>query len=547
MADPNNPSPHTVRLALAIPILQADLEDEEVEGSSPAPAGSEPPTDPYMALAAREKAWAMVAIWPDQDSVRIEFPYAETDALYELIETLYLIGGWAAVDKVCESTSITLVGAVSQILGVPRGENFAITWLLSDGLLRIPPEHLDLAKKAFLVLLARAADRSWPSVMTGLQAIVPFSGIFSYGPSHTGPYPSDVPNPEVIARLYANVVVNLEFVRRQLTTRIRNTLHRTEQNAKRLLSQSLLNSRADIIRETIRYFDFEQGSIDHVFKSTKRKWVKLSSEPGNMTRPAEQPAALQLALKKLVPFAQRINKLKGSARGAGTSTQKMVSEALQNARSIFAREMGRLAQEFPILSQIEENHIKDASEAYAPQLGSILFSILERANDANHETTLRLDGFGDLIITLTEGRHPEQDLAEAVQRLGKRNTIWGITKYVERAISQATSVTDEVAQKALADTVMLLGIESGETVKALAQGAIEMAALGMASNFATRFVPVLNIGLAAWHIGKSVKEFSEQEADFYCVLDPRDSLVSAAPSVAGLTIDIATEAVFAII
>lgn len=547
MADPTNPSSPTVRLALAIPMLQTDLEDEAVEGPWPAASVNEPFTDVYLAMADREKAWIMIAIWPGQDSVRIEIPYKDTDALYELIETIYLIGGWAAVDKVCESTSITLVGAVSQILGVPRGENFAITWLLSDGLLRIPPEHLDLAEKAFLVLLARAANRSWPNVMAGLKAIVPFSGMFSHDQSHTSPYSPDVPNPEVIARLYANVVVKLEFVRRQLATRIRNTLHRTELNAKRLLSQSLLNSRADIIRETIRYFDFEQGSVIHVFKSTRGKSVRLSGEVGNITRPAEQPAALQRALKKLVPFADRINKLEGSANGAGPTTQKMVSGALQNARSVFVREMGRLAQEFPILSQIEEKNIKDASEAPARQLGSILFSILKRANDANHETRVRLDGFTNLIDTLTDGRHPELDLATAVQRLGKRNTIWGITKYVERAISQAASVTDEVAQKALDDMVVLLGIEYGQTAKALAQGAIEMAALGMASHFSTRFVPVLNIGLAAWHIGKSVKEFSEQEADFYCVLDPRDSLVLAAPSVAGLTLDIATEALFAVV
>jgi hypothetical protein len=134
-----------------------------------------------------------------------------------------------------------------------------------------------------------------------------------------------------------------------------------------------------------------------------------------------------------------------------------------------------------------------------------------------------------------------------VERAGKRATVWGIPKYVERAASRIAASSDEVTRKALEDAMAALKMDGGETAKALAQGAAEMAVLGAAEHFAKKMVPVMNVALAAWHIAKAAEDFKDQGDDFFCALDPRDALVAAAPSAAGLALDIALEAAFAVV
>ena len=73
------------------------------------------------------------------------------------------------------------------------------------------------------------------------------------------------------------------------------------------------------------------------------------------------------------------------------------------------------------------------------------------------------------------------------------------------------------------------------TESGMAQAAAEMLATGAASKFVPKLVPVINLGLAVWHIFALIKDYEGQHDEFFCTLDLGRALVEAPPSATGLS------------
>jgi hypothetical protein len=540
-----------VRQAMAIPVFaEDDVEDGEDDplGKTPVEREDWRMSDPYSFLAESATAWVDVKLPPDNQDFRVDLPHKEPEELYELVETLYLLYGWRTVDEVCERVERALVASVVEILQLPNDELNAIAHLaFSSGLAYIPPDHLDLSAKAIGALIVVAQTRKWPGVIAGLRALVPLNDLFSSRSPRAQTQAIASSNPEVSARLYADVLVALEKARRQVAARVMSVLRRTEREAMRMFWGTINDSRAEVCRETIRYFTLQKESVAAALSTLESMRVTTDEKGvhGEKCPAAKQPRGLQEALKKLKPFAAEVLRIDRLSRGV-PSTEKFVEAALQRARSAFAREVGRHAQEFPVLSQFAEDRVRPAAEGGPDRLGEIVFPLLARAYTANRKMQSRAKHFKSAVGSLADSRHPEKDLAAAVKRLGKDATIWGYLKYVRRAMARAAAL-DEIAQKTVKDALTELESQTGDVAKELAQAAGELMIMGGASRFATKFVPVLNVALAAWHISTAVTDFADRHDEFYCALDPRDALIEAAPSAAGLALNIASEAAFAFV
>ncbi|MCA9333793.1 hypothetical protein KC963_01985 [Candidatus Saccharibacteria bacterium] len=506
--------------------------------------------DPYSVLAQFATAWVVIKFSPDGSDVRIDLPHKEPEAMYELLETLYLLHGWKGVDAVYERVQRSLIAAVVNVLRLPIDELNAITLLIpSSEPLYIPPDHIDLLAQAIANLIVLAKTRRWPGVIAGLKAVTPVNGLFSSDTPYACTQTEAAADPEVAARLYADVLVSLQLARRQIVARVMKALQRAEVEAQRLIMETLTDTRGTIIRETLRYFDFKGKDGALAALSSLKSFavaVKDNSREANQSDLGQQPKALQTVLKQITPFAREVLKLRKLRKG-GPSTVRFIDSELGPKLATFAREIGRHAQEFPILSQIKVEDVEKASNAGHHRLGEILFPILRRAYTANRSMRARINRFDNIVESISSARLPEQALMVSVGALKNRNSAWSYPKYVERAISRIVGMGDDITRKALNDVYVELQTQSGSVAKEMAQAAGEMMVLGATSRFAARFVPVLNVSLSAWHISTAIQEFKDQHDEFYCSLDPRDALVQAAPSAAGLAVDIASEAAFAFI
>jgi hypothetical protein len=531
-----------VQLALAVLVpAEEDAESEKPVPSAPAPDPGRL-VDPFAAAAAAATVWVEVRFAPDADEIRLDLPHRDPNDLYELVKTLYVLHGWNGVDLFYERVQYSLVASVVEILRLPRGEAQAITALVpSSRPLYIPPDHVDLSASAIgaLVALAEAA-RTWPGVIAGLKAVVPVNDLFarSRPAAHTEPWAAA--RPEVAAYVFADALVALQTARRELAARVTHVLRQTEREATRLIRTTLTDSRAAIFRETIGYFGFsDDTTVAESLSKEANRWTVTDEK-------SERPKALQAALAQLVPFADEVKRF-AALMGGPPSTMRFVDSYLRPARAVFAREVGRRAQGFPVLSQIAVKDVKPASTANRRDLGDIVFPLLKRAYQANRSMRSRAATFGGVANGLSSARRPEEALADAVRRLGEGKSAWSFPKYVERAAARVGATGGDVARKTLADVTAALGARPGKAAEMMAQAAGEMLALGATARFVPKFVPVLNVVVAAWHVSSAVEEFKDRHDEFYCALDPRDALIEAAPSATGLAFQVGTEAVFAFI
>jgi hypothetical protein len=542
----------TVRIAVAV-LLPAEATSPEAEQPESDPAAHARIVDPYYILARSATAGVNVRLSSAEEPIRLDLPHTEPDEMYELLETLYLLGGWPAVDSVYEQVQRSLVRAVVDVLGLPRDELNAITSLVNPtGPLYIPPNHVELAAQAVGALIAVAEQRTWPGVIAGLKAVVPVNGLFAPASPHAETSPPVAANAEVAARFFAEVLRALHAPRAAIVKRIIDVLTRAERETSRLILMTLTDSHAEILREGARYFAFKKDSIEQALRLLTHYPVatKGGSAQAKDSALAEEPEALQKAVKTLVPLARDVLKLERAKKSplgrAPPSTVKAIDPILQRKRAVFAHELGRQAQQFPVLSQLKVEMIERTAGAGGDLLGTILFGILKHAHTANDSMRARAEGFASAVNVLGHARHPEKEVAAAARDLGKGRSIWSYPKYVERAAERVTN-GDELGRKALDDAITAVAAGSGEMAKQLAQGAGEMIVLHAASKFTARLVPVMNVALAAWHISTAVQDFKGEDAEFYCALDPRDALIEAAPSFASLAADVVTEAAFAII
>jgi hypothetical protein len=272
---------------------------------------------------------------------------------------------------------------------------------------------------------------------------------------------------------------------------------------------------------------------------------------------ADEPAALQQALRDLQPAARLVVKLEKQAHERGRAaayaeeshTEPPPDEKkLASARAGFARELGRRAEAFSVLTQFAADDVLQAASAGDIRFSELVFPLLHRAHVANVAMRERVVAFVGIAATSAVETHPERALAEAVATAGQKESVWGFWKYVERANARIIGGGDDLTLRAVEEASKALGrgLADAEALSALAQAAGEMLVIGAAEFTVTKLVPVLNVAAAVWHISTAVTEFGKRREEFYCTLDPRDALVEVAPSALDLAFDIATEAVFAV-
>jgi hypothetical protein len=557
-----------VRLVLAVLVPAEPL----LPGAAPAPAGSRvapPPLglrpaeveaiqrflDPYYdaGLAPSATVWAEMKLNPEGEELRIDIPHRAPDDLVDLLETLYVVHGWPAVDGLCERAQRSLIGAVSSILHVPDDELSALTMLAGrDRPLYVPPEHTDVVAEAIGGLIELAEKRPWPRVIAGLKAVFPTNGLFARKTAEAVTQPDIAANVEVAARLFADVVVALSQARARLRDDVVAALLRTELEARRLLKSTITDSRATICREAIRYFGLHgEESAGNVLNALHAIPVVSAGKSKPQTgQTVRDPEGLQAAMRQLIPSAREVVRIQGAAPPGTPPTPRRMTEAeLARKRVTYGHELGRYAQEFPVLSQIAVEDIEDAAGAGPAVLGDYVFPLLRRAYAANRGMSRRFAKF-PVILRLPEvrsDRHPERAAARVIADLGPEKTVWGFPKYVQRALGRTAGPSDDFSRRAVGDTLEALDVASGSVGEGLAQAAGEMFVLEMTSHFLPRFLPAFNVMLAAWHITSAISEFGKRTEEFYCSLDPRDALIEAAPSTSGLVFEVATEAAFAVI
>ena len=505
-------------------------------------------SDPYQALVGHPPASIDVPLRRQDRTTHLDIPYTDGDALYELVETLYIVEGWWMADMVVEGAQRALAWTLLGLFPVvPRTS--AVRGGRADVHYSYPPADPLSAARTLVAALAKG----WP-----MPVVLEAATIMQATPLLFSPELPQVrieglgveADPQWLARALAQVVVALADARRKLTRRVRWTLWRVEREAMRQLTTTLTDAQATIVRETYRYFVVDDRDGAHgllrsnVTTLSARTTTQSAGPPGPL---APGPAALHAALVELEPFAKRVRDLEETPR-PGTTVAGVVDRAVEQARAALAREVGRRAQAFPVLARLDARGIRKGAAGNAVVLGDVVFPVLKQCYEKNGNIRSRVaaEFVGVADLAADEAR-PERGLAEAVAHAGAGKSIWSFWKYVERAYERIACRDDHLTRRTLDEVTAELRRSDAASVVALGQAMGELLVLGTAELAVRKLVPVLNVAMAAWHITTTVKEFSQHNDEFYCTLDPRDALVDAAPSVAGLALDIATEAVFAVV
>jgi hypothetical protein len=541
------------RLAMAVLVPEADGGESPTARSAAGVSASPGKTsivDPVYGLVAMAPVtvdWTPES--PVAEPVAVDIPWREPDDLYELLETLYVLRAWKGVDAIVGSVERSLVAEVFRLHplpGLPRAAPVpAVRASMAIHYLAVPTDA-DFAIAAATAAVD-ATDHT-PRVAAALRQIRQTMDVFSQDLPRARIRGAEHIDPRSAARLFADVLLALVDARADLAARVRGALRRVELETGRLISTMLTDARAEIVRETGRYFTLTGTGIEAALdRLLDRPVATLGQAASGAEKPlAKDPEDLRKALRELVPFAWVVVKFDRSARGTAT-TAKMVEAALASARAILAKEVGRRGQAFPVLAHIDPKGILEAAESDSKRLGRVVFPVLARALKANKAMRGRASRFVGMAQVAPAAPYPELALAKVVLGEGLETSSWGYRKYVEKAAGRVVGATDQVARRAVQEVNAALGVTDAKAVGALAQAAGEMLALGGAAHFASKLVPVVNIATAAWHITVAVEVYQDRHDEFYCTLDPRDALVDVAPSAAGLVLDIATEAAFAFI
>ena len=462
-----------------------------------------------------------------------------------------MLFGWAAVDGLVERAQRSLVAPVCAILGVPQSELEALEQLISsDRPLYVSQDDADLSARAIGALLERAREKPWPTVMFGLRALIPVNGLFTRQAPRADTQPDIAGDPELAARLFAEVVMAVNGARSRLTARVLAALKQFESETHRLIASVLHDARAVICRETLRYFALsDESSVDTALKLLHELPTKTDGSPKGPTPKVTHADELQAALRMLVPYAEQVLTLEAQLWGTTPTPRRMVETELDHKRMTYAHELGRHAQDFPVLSQIAAEDITPASAAGPVSLGGYVFAVLRRAYQANLSMATRVESFVTVsaLADVRADRHPQQAAVREIRRVGTSKTVWGYRKYLERALTRTAGSADDFTRRAVEDVTAGLDVGEGSVTADLAQAAGEIVALELTSRLVPRFVPALNVLLAAWHMSVAAQKFRAERDEFYCSLDPRDALIEAAPSVRGLVLEIAAEAAFVFI
>ncbi len=528
--------------------------------------------DPYQGLIGQPRAWIDARFDPSDAPTRLDLPYDDAAALHELLETLFVLDGWASVDQVVQGADRALAWTLLAMYPIGPLAS-ALPGSRSAGVHYSPAPADPLAAARALVA---AVAKGWPmpAVLQAATLIQNTPKLFDQDlPRVVIDLPGIAPELPWVARAQANIVLALTQARRQLADRVRRAAWRVEREATRQLRTSLTDAYASLVRETRRYFPVQLDGAAALLASPvdfRSMRVTAASAAGPEVLD-EAPAALQRALKELKPLASRVVLLEGTSEGTPTPAA-MVRAARARSRAVLAREVGRRADAFPVLPRLTPEQICQGADASAAVLGEVVLPVLRRCYTSNRKMQSRAAGFIGVADVYSTDPRPERALADKVAGAGTGHSVWDFPKYVQRGTERVASARDVFTRRVVEMVDAQLATSDAPAVAALTQAGAETAAvgaaqalasttmdramqramgqalvLGLAERAAVSLLPVINIATATWHIATAISDFGKQKDEFYCTLDPRDALIEAAPSFNGLILDIATEAVFALI
>jgi hypothetical protein len=521
-------------------------------GRVPAPALP----DPLQAIA--EALPVAVALEGDA----IELSCGDAEGADELLETLYVFGGWPDVDDCIAQVERALVLLARDLY--PEGQSGGMP-VVGDGAIVVPPATLDAPSagvpgpvvrhrappvdaRSFIARLADAAEveGSRPLIASALRDVNPMLSLFAYDLPRAWVPTAAGGDASLAARAFARVVLDLAAARRALVSRVVGAMRDIEREATRRLMTLLVDAGSAIVRETTRYFPVQREGARAALAnldSMRLRTVRGDVDP-TLT---EDPARLKAALVALHPLAKKVVALVKDAGMASTSTpKKSLGDLLALARAALAHALARETPGLPVLARFTAREIRDAKDQGPIKLGETTFSILQRAWIANGRMQQRVREFRGMAAVQPAERRPDLALAAVTGPAERRASIWAFRDWVARGADAVAGGSDDVARRACEDALAAVGGADGG-VSPMQQAAGEMIAMGAAAKFATRLVPVVNVALAAWHIASAIDVYERQYDEFYCTLDLRDALVEAPPSAIGLAVDVGTEAVFAVV
>ena len=414
----------------------------------------------------------------------------------ELIETLYVLDGWPSVDGCIAQVERALVLGVRshyfirdsthpKFYAESRAAGFSLTISQKDGGTAINDAPsagvLLVGEEIFAPPLDPAAEidhlahiveerEGLPQLARSLRAVRPDMSLFLSGKPTAKVQGANAFETGPALQALAMMVLHMAASRRTVAFRVVRAMRSIEREATRMLSATLLDASAEILRETRRYFKLEPGEArlelvnrDPRSQSTESTISGLSSDEilARSREDSPQPLEVDIALRpeaigelkdavgKLLGHAKVVLQLEKDASGRPNPTaSNYITHRLQVAHSSLALEAARHALRFPVLARFSAQAIYDTQTLDSASFGRMTLSILARAWGANARMQRRMSGFVGMDGLDVYDRRPDIALAIAVGKGKRLTSIWSLDSCVARAANLVAGDNDDIARRA---------------------------------------------------------------------------------------------------
>lgn len=548
------------------------LADEDGGGDADAapavPGPAAPGLEPGFLDPAYDRLLTARLLWTVKGGAAVEIPFRDPAAFQDALELEYVLGGEPALNALAAQLDLAVLLALTGRLPATPSE----------------PRRDPLPMPNRLVLdLPRMASRLRRDM--GL-----IHGEFMSGPPAWTDDMIVQLSPETHKRLLIQANEAMSDALEVIWKKVQDALRLTEKMARGVLAMTLDSARNEVVREALRYFNFEgTAGAEAALENVKSPMAK-AEEDARASKAADVakmpvhrlPARLQAALKRLKPLAEEVLKKRKDAAEekrkfdekaffrltiVDPSQMNEKLRAAEEAAQVLALEAGKLREAHPVAVRLSVEETVKAGDAARDVLGGILFPILGRAFKSNRKVRAELADWGEVAPAL-RGMEMEGILAVKAKNAPGRN-IWQYRKYIDRALMMlypdGSGVGYAAASRAL-DLIhgereygnmlgaLMLDMAVFHAAHALDEAAAaklakEIAKKGAAEvgeKAAQRFVPIVNWAFAAESIVTQVKEYLDGDDFFYCTLDPKDALVETAPKLWSLMGGVGMEIAFAL-
>lgn len=527
--------------------------------------------DPWHGAAPSARAYWQTAGGP------AEIPTADEQELAASLGAIWLLDGAAAADALVRQVDLACLWALAAASNdLPRRDNRdEDTWVPRDALLDVLSLHprllrrldLERGRISFGMIIIRRGERpAWTDDALLNAAPLALAAFW--------------------LRAADAVTRALDAVRQRLA----DGLARVEIVALRLFATALDDARNALLRECLRFFQFEDSrGVIAALDSLVAPWAKAVDASGSTTASeirnaalAPSPVELQLALGKLLPLAQALIDRKAALSRtpmhvnapfpAGPNREYAAAQAAERkAKQTLGVAVGRLRHSFPVVLRMSAEQIVEAADADRVELGNILFAVLADVWHANRRLRKQLAQWGGPAHWDAAALGwPDLLLGEDLDQ-GNTERIWRAPKYIERALDQCypdevslehiavRRVLDRHGRSPFAEIVSALvrdavifqsahGVDEARAERAASRAGTQ--ALGRkvaeeAGERIFRLLPVLNWLFAAEGIRRDIVAYQDKGDRFRCTLDPDDALEIYPPDLSALLVSIEVQLIFA--